>query len=234
MTIAFPAALSLFLASGLGYVFWQGQRTSHRRRAERQALAASRGLDYAVRARRGGTPVETHFIDRRRGLTLTVTHPGSHRRGRLTTRAPDSTCLAFTRPALTRGMVIYLPEPARHRPTAADRLMGLLDNRFARMLIGRFLGNVYAPWMAELRPQPVPPGLPLRVMASSDPAPLFDIEAVARAMAAAPTGSKGDARAMVVITDAGLQIRLTRALLEAREIADLLDTGLALHAGILR
>lgn len=222
MPIIFLAAFALIL--------WSSARREKARREAYSAFAQQNGLSYEHLPVAGRTPPRHVFTEAASGLVLTVTRQRSTRRGRVTTTTGGTTSADFPDPTVQAGLVFYSAEMVPGMARAASNFLSLLNNRVGQRMIGRFLGEEYAPYLGGLVEQPVPPGLGLTILATADPAPLFDAGAVHRAVQALPS-KRG---AMVAITETGTRLRISRDLVTVEQIAAFLDAARSLQAGLKR
>ncbi|MCB1391392.1 MAG: hypothetical protein KDK12_19955 [Rhodobacteraceae bacterium] len=198
-------------------------RTERKRRAGYLAMAERRAWDYEFVRARGNRPAEVRFADPVSGIALVVTRRLSRKSGSTTTTRGGATVAHLREPRLAGGLAVYTPPLDKDLASAATTMLGILDNSVGRFLVGRLLGEEFSQHVGQLVEQPVPAGADVSILASVDPRPVVDARAMARALSVFP----GD-KAMAMVSDEGIRLRIGRALAEPEEIERLFDTALAL------
>ncbi len=235
MTLPLPVVIATpLILAAVGYALWRNHKTQTRRRAEYLALAELHGLEHALIPSRNRKPAEIRFTGGASGLSLVVTRPMTRKSGSSTTTVAGHTMLRLPDPRLDGGLALYTPELTEGLASAASKLMGIFDNSIARMILSKLVGDEIGAHLGELHEQPVPAGVGLTIMATVDPNPQFDASAIERAIRAAPAGRNAEAKTMVMINSAGLQIRVARALTEASDLERLIEVGHTLQADLRR
>lgn len=227
--------LILVLVAGLfAAIVWQAAKTEKRRRAGYAELATRRDLTHEFHPGRGRAPTEFRFIDPQTGLVLTVTRKRTTRNGSTTTSRGGSSVVTLPDPRFAGGLAVYTPPMGRGVADAASGLMGAFDTPFAKALIGKILGDDIGAHLGQLRSHPAPDGVVLTIMASVDPDPFFDTKAIQKALYASPFADRDERKAMVIVSETGVQLRVPKDLNEPDQIESLLDTATALQSTMKR
>ena len=223
---------TLAILAGVIYAVLRQKAADKQRIADFGLWAQEHGLRFEHRPATRGAGVSYRFVRPEDGTSLTINRAFSRKSGNTTTSSPGSVVYRAHQPVFQGGMVLYAPQLHESMARAASTLLGLFDNSLARMLLKRFVDEDIAQHLGELRDFPPPDGVALSILATIDPAQIFDTNAAAAALDAAPKGRKAESTTMIVVSDSGLQLRVPREILDPAVFEPLLALGDRLAADL--
>jgi hypothetical protein len=191
------------------------------------AMAAENGLHFEARGRHNGRATELALRDDH-GLSVEIARPRQTRSGNTTRRTAGSTTIALADPRFD-GLAVYKTGAPEGIAEAAGALLGVFDNDLSRSVLSHFLGDAVGQHLGQLAEVPVPEGLDLTVMATADPSLRFVPATLAAFLGEAPWSTTPDKKALVLIGEDGLKLRLSHAVTAPQDVLRAIDAlrGLA-------
>jgi hypothetical protein len=108
--------------------------------------------------------------------------------------------------------------------------MGIFDNDLSRSVLSHLLGDAVGQHLGQLTDIPVPEGLDLTIMATADPSLRFAPETLATFLGDSPWSTAPDKKALVLIGEDGLKLRLSHAVTDPQDVLRAIDALRSLAA----
>lgn len=224
-----PTLLVILLGTmGMGLLAFFLLRLERRNLKALTDLAARRGLMFEEIKPTGGSAGRYRFTDTARGLVLEVERV---RRSGKNSQTNGQSVLTWSGYRLPGALVVMPGAPAGTGAQLAQ-IQGFLGGALIQKILAKALGEDLARALPELRevtaPDGVPDGANVTIMTSlADVPPLAPLVQAQRSL---PTPRS--AIAGVIITQAGVMLRVSTALTRAPEVEAMLDAGLALREAL--
>lgn len=220
-----PTLLVILLGTmGMGLLAFFLLRLERRNLKALTDLAARRGLMFEEIKPTGGSAGRYRFTDTARGLVLEVERV---RRSGKNSQTNGQSVLTWSGYRLPGALVVMPGAPAGTGAQLAQ-IQGFLGGALIQKILAKALGEDLARALPELREVPAPDGANVTIMTSlADVPPLAPLVQAQRSLPAPRSAIAG-----VIITQAGVMLRVSTALTRAPEIEAMLDAGLALREAL--
>ena len=202
--LIYPAVALMIAAAAL-----QARRKTARRIADLEALAHRQGMSLRVGRGRLGGVTDLTMQAPGDGLTV-VLRPGA-RKG-TGTLPPGGLVLSLPEPRLAGGLAVLAGRRVPGMDRAVATLAGALDMPVTQRLGTAFVGPAMGDQIGQLRDFPSRQFPELMVLGTVDPGLFFDLATAQQMLAGLPRGVRGDPPPILLIGDAGLVLRLPRAI----------------------